>query len=89
MMNIVRRVRRTYPGAIVVGLVAVVLGLVASVWLYRWHWSLLIPAAVVFLVPLFQVWWSNRQGGAGKANELDQHGDSWDEAAGRFRPPGS
>lgn len=62
MVNIVRRRRTTYPRAIVVGLVAVVLGLIASVWLDRWHWSLLIPAAFVFLVPLLQVWWSKRQG---------------------------
>lgn len=71
MMNIVRPEQRTYPGAIVLGLVAVALGLVVSVWLYRWHWSLLIPAAVVFLPPVFQVWWSNRQAGTGKAKKTD------------------
>lgn len=50
----------TYPGTIVVGLLAVALGLLASVLLDRWHWSLLIPAAFVFLAPLCRVWWSNR-----------------------------
>jgi len=60
LSKIKRERRLTYPGAIVVGLLAVALGLLASVWLDRWHWSLLIPAAVVFLGSLCQVWWSNR-----------------------------